>query len=158
MIRRARPEDAEALHAALADLARHLGCSEKFRARPADYVRYGFRETRLFNALIAEEEEGDMTGVAVFFPEFSTMRGRPGVYLQDLWVDQRRRGAGIGRRLLAAVLREAEVWGAVYMKLATDAENDSGVRFYRGLGFTNDEGERVFLVEGAGYDRLKGET
>ncbi|MCL5778633.1 GNAT family N-acetyltransferase [Limibaculum sp. FT325] len=156
LIRRASAGDAEALHAALARLAFHLGTAEEFHARAADYLRHGFGARPLFRALIASDG-GETLGVAVFFPEFSTMRGRPGVYLQDLWVAEGARGSGLGRRLLGAVLHEAAEWEAAYMKLATHIENPEAIRFYRGLGFRTDEGERVFVIEGAVLDRLKGE-
>ncbi|MBK0398345.1 GNAT family N-acetyltransferase [Limibaculum sp. M0105] len=152
-IRRATAADADRLHAALARLALHLGSPEKFRARPADYLRHGFQAEPLFRALIAEEGATTM-GVAVYFPEFSTMRGRPGVYLQDLWVADEARGGGLGPQLLAAVARDAAGWQASYMKLSAHVDNPGAIRFYRRLGFAEDAGEQVFVIDGAGYAGL----
>ena len=60
---------------------------------------YGFGEQPAFDALIAEVD-GDFAGMCLFFPSFSTWRGRPGVYVQDLFVEERFRGAGVGVALL----------------------------------------------------------
>jgi len=154
-IRPAVAADAERLHAALARIALHLGTPEKFLARPDDYLRHGFGDAPLFRALIAEEG-AETLGVAVFFPEFSTMRGRPGVYLQDLWVAETARGSGLGPRLLAAVSRAAARWEASYMKLAAHIDNPGAARFYRRLGFALDAGEQVFVIDGAAYAGLGG--
>ncbi|MDT8346132.1 MAG: GNAT family N-acetyltransferase, partial [Thermohalobaculum sp.] len=132
----------------------HLGSPETFKAQPADFARHGFGPGALFRALIAEAG-GETLGVAVYFPEFSTMRGRPGVYLQDLWVAEGARGSGLGRRLLAAVAGAAAGWGAAYMKLATHVDNPEAVRFYHRLGFVTDAGERTFVIEGGAYGRLE---
>ena len=157
LIRRAIAEDAPALHAAIHALSRHLGDEHKFTAVPEDYLAYGFGEWRLFQAIVAEAEEG-LCAAAMFFPEFSTHRGRPGVFVQDLWVAEERRGGGLGRRMLAAVLHEARAWQAVYMKLSAHATNPVAVRFYERLGFATDREEMVFVIEGDGLARLEGDA
>lgn len=154
VIRPAGPDDAPALHAALAALSRHLGVAGKFRARPEDYARHGFGQQPLFRALIAEAG-GETCGAATYFPEFSTLRGRAGVYLQDLWVEDARRGSGLGRRLLAAVVREASGWGAAYMRLSAHATNPEAIAFYHRIGFESDEDEMSFVIDGDGFTRLE---
>ena len=52
-------------------------------------------------------QDGKPVGLALFFFEFSTWRGRPGVYVQDLYVAADMRGTGLGRRLLEAVAARA---------------------------------------------------
>lgn len=153
VIRIAGPEDAPALHAAIAQLAEHLGTPEKHVATPADYARHGLAPATLFHALLAEAG-GTTCGAATFLPEFSTLRGRPGVFLQDLWVAPEHRGTGLGRRLLAAVAREADAWQAAYLTLSAHTTNPGAIAFYRRLGFTLDEGEIAFVVEGDAYTRL----
>lgn len=156
-IRAAGPDDARRLHQALAALARDLGVPERFHATPRDYARHGPGGDGLFRALLAEAAGADpVLGAATYFPEFSTLRGRPGVYLQDLWVAPEQRGSGLGRRLLATVVREAAAWGAAYMKLATHMTNADAVGFYRRLGFKTNPDEMSFLIEKAGYARLEG--
>src|SRR5205085_8800795 len=73
-----------------------------------DLRHYGFGPERQFEALLAFLD-GEPAGLALFHPRFSTWLGRPGVYLEDLFVTQAARGKGVGRRLmtrLAAVAVE----------------------------------------------------
>ncbi|HUF55025.1 MAG TPA: GNAT family N-acetyltransferase [Thermohalobaculum sp.] len=156
VIRIAGPEDAPALHAAIARLAEHLGMPEKHVATPGDYARHGLGDGTLFRALLAEAG-GATCGAATFLPEFSTLRGKPGVFLQDLWVAPEHRGSGLGRRLLAAVAREAAAWQAAYLTVSAHTGNPGAIAFYRSLGFTTDENELSFVAEGDAYTRL-GET
>jgi GNAT superfamily N-acetyltransferase len=95
-IRPARREDAAAMHRCLAALSAQDGAPH--RAAPEDYLRHGFGQTRLFQCVIVEEA-GAVIGLAVFFPTFSTQRGRPGVYIQDLWLEPAGAPRGLGRRL-----------------------------------------------------------
>ena len=155
VIRLAGAEDAPALHAAIARLAEHLGTPEKHVATPDDYARHGLGTGTLFRALLAEAA-GATCGAATFLPEFSTMRGQPGVFLQDLWVAPEHRGSGLGRRLLAAVAHKAAAWQAAYLILSVHSTNTGAVAFYRRLGFSTDEGERRFVIEGDAYRRLGG--
>lgn len=159
-IRPAGREDAAGLHGAIADLARLLGDAENFRARPEDYRRHGFGPSALFRALIAEDEDESgatrICGAVTYFPEFSTYRGVPGVYVQDLWVAESRRGSGLGRRLLGAVVREASTWQAAYLKLSTHATNPRAIAFYERLGFESNRNEMSFLIEGQAFAGLQG--
>ena len=68
-------------------------------ASEADLQRFGFGPERHFEALLAFLD-GEPAGFALFHPRFSTWLGRPGVYLEDLFVTQAARGKGVGRRLM----------------------------------------------------------
>jgi GNAT superfamily N-acetyltransferase len=79
-------------------------------ATEEDRRRYGFGPERQFEALLAFLD-GEPAGFALFHPRFSTWLGRPGVYLEDLFVTQAARGKGIGWRLmirLAAIAVERD--------------------------------------------------
>src|SRR6266545_1246494 len=65
-----------------------------------DFRRYGFGPERHFEALIASLH-GEPVGFALFLPDFSTWRGQPGIFLEDLFVREAARGQGVGRALLA---------------------------------------------------------
>jgi GNAT superfamily N-acetyltransferase len=65
-----------------------------------DLRRYGFGPERRFEALLAFVG-GKPAGFALFFPDFSTWRGRPGLYLEDIFVHEWARRLGVGRRLMA---------------------------------------------------------
>jgi GNAT superfamily N-acetyltransferase len=81
------------------ELAAYVRAPNAVVATEEDLRRYGFGPERQFEALLAflDDEPG---GFALFHPRFSTWLGRPGVYLEDLFVTQAARGKGVGRRLM----------------------------------------------------------
>src|SRR5690606_22792752 len=85
-IRLASPEDAPAIIELIRGLAVfEREAPERVRATPEDLVRDGFGERPYFEALIAERA-GRVIGFALFFPHYSTWEGRPGLFLEDLFV------------------------------------------------------------------------
>lgn len=97
-IRPAVPEDVELILAFIRELAEFERAPEKAMARPEDILRFFFQKP-LAQAVIAEWN-GEPAGWACWFYTFSTWDGRPGLYLEDLWVRLPFRGQGIGRGLL----------------------------------------------------------
>jgi GNAT superfamily N-acetyltransferase len=98
----------------------------------------GLREV-LFGAKPAAEvllalENGEPVGFAVFFHNFSTWLGRPGLYLEDLFVRPEKRGKGYGRALLARLAQIAKQRGCGRMEWAVLDWNDPAIQFYRKLG------------------------
>ena len=152
IIRQAVETDAPVLSVFLAALSEEVDTPSLAHDDVAALVRFGFSSRPLFHALIAERV-GEPLGTAVFFPEFSTYRRRPGVYLQDLYLVPEARTLGLGRRLIGAVLREAAVWEAQYLRLAVHIDNPA-VGFYQRVGFQTDPRERAYWVEGAEMQEL----
>jgi GNAT superfamily N-acetyltransferase len=99
-IRRATEADC----ALVLDFVRELAAYEKkpdaVVATEGDLRRHGFGPQPRFETLIAELD-GEPGGFALFFPDFSTWAGRPGLFLEDLFVSDWARGRGVGRALLA---------------------------------------------------------
>jgi ribosomal protein S18 acetylase RimI-like enzyme len=145
-IRPARLEDAGALHEALLKLGRHLGAAHRITATADDLRRFGFGGTPAFEALVAEAE-GTVCGIAIFFPIFSTWRGCPGVYVQDLFVEAHMRGQGVGERLLRHVAAISRGRGGGYLRLAVDANNLSAQAFYDrlGIGWVREDREHAIF-------------
>ncbi len=154
-IRPAIAEDLRVLSRMLAALSAEIGYESPAADDVASLLRHGFGVRRLFEALIAQRRAHPV-GLAVYFPEFSTLRRRPGVYVQDLYLLPEARGLGLGRRLIGAVLREAVAWEAAYLRLAVHDDNAEALAFYRRLGFQTDANERAFWVEGAALEQLTG--
>jgi len=152
-IRKAEARDSDTIFAMLQALSREIGDAADFRAEPEAIRRHGFGPRPHFQALIAERARVPL-GLAVYFPYYSTMRGAPGVYLQDLYVAGEARGAGLGRRLVAAVLGEARAWDAAFLKLAAYEDNAAARAFYGRLGFATDSREIPLWIEGADLGRL----
>ena len=88
-------------------------------------------------ALLAEHEAGgakEPVGFALYFTNYSTFRTRPGVHLEDLFVVDAHRRRGVGRALLAEVIRVAEARGAGRLEWTVLQWNESAIAFYRRLG------------------------
>jgi GNAT superfamily N-acetyltransferase len=146
-IRRAVEGDAAILFELLSALSIEIGYGTAFRADAEALRRHGFGSRSMFRALLAESS-GSPLGLAVYFPEFSTLRGQTGVYLQDLYLCPDARGSGLGRRLIGAVIRDAAEWHASYLRLAAHTNNEAAIAFYQRLGFTSDPRERAWMVDG----------
>jgi GNAT superfamily N-acetyltransferase len=144
-IRPARAGEAGLIHRLLLDLAEALGKSSDIKSTADDIARFGFGDGPRFETLLAFEGE-EAVGLAVFFYEFSTWRGTPGVYVQDLYVSPRMRGRGVGRDLVDAVRQRAAEWGGRYVKLAVYDGNEQALGFYQALGFEICHDEQVLAL------------
>jgi GNAT superfamily N-acetyltransferase len=87
------------------------------------------------SALIAEHD-GTPAGFALWFRSFSTWTGRPGLYLEDLFVRPEHRGAGHGRALLAELARRCLAMGGARLEWSVLDWNEPAIGFYRSLGAT----------------------
>ena len=115
--------------------------------------RYGFGASPMFQAVLAEEA-GAVTGLVLFFPEFSTLRGCPGVFVQDLFVAAPARGQGLGRKLLALALDAGLAWDAAYLALMVDRSNPRARVFYDRCGFVDRGDYDMLVLDGAGLAAL----
>lgn len=149
--RRATSEDAEAIQSLLCDLARQDGA--QMRGSAEALRRHGFGTNPMFQAVLAEEA-GVVTGLVLFFPEFSTLRGCPGVFVQDLYVAETARGQGLGRKLLAQAMAAARAWEAAYLVLMVDRSNARARVFYDRCGFVDRGDYDMLLLDGAGLAAL----
>ena len=102
--------------------------------------------------LIFEGEEA--IGFAVYFFNFSTWLGRPGLYLEDLFVKPETRGRGYGRALLVHLAKIARDHGCGRMEWAVLDWNEPAIQFYRKLGATPLEDWTVFRLTQDGINRL----
>jgi GNAT superfamily N-acetyltransferase len=123
--------------ATVADLVRELADYEKLlheaKAQPADFQRELTAENPVIHVLIAEWN-GQPAGFALYFFNFSTFVGRPGLYLEDLFVRPTLRQHGIGRALLRALARVARERNCGRMEWAVLDWNEPALKFYRSLG------------------------
>lgn len=156
LIRPADPDDAPAIHAMVVALARDTGKLDLITSTPDDIRGAGFGATPAFKSLIASRD-GKPVGLALYFDEYSTWRGRRGVYLQDLYVVPEFRSTGLGKRLVKAVVERTATEKATYMRLAVDAGNEAAARFYERIGFAEVVEDRLFMLVGDAFDKLKRE-
>jgi GNAT superfamily N-acetyltransferase len=113
-----------------------------------------FGERRYAEVAIAEDAGGAPLGFALFFHSFSTFLGRPGIYLEDLFVRPEHRGAGIGRKLLRHLARLAEERGCGRLEWAVLDWNEPAIAFYRRLGARPTQGWSVYRLDGEALARL----
>src|SRR5206468_2734362 len=93
-------------------------------------------QERFAIGLAIAEDAGEVVGFALFFHNYSTFLGRPGIYLEDLFVLPERRGEGHGKALLIALARLAFERGCGRLEWAVLDWNQPALDFYRALGAT----------------------
>ena len=98
--------------------------------------------------------DGDPVGFALFFHNFSTFLGRPGIYLEDLFVRPEARGHGVGRRLLAWLAAEAVSRKCGRLEWAVLDWNEPSIQFYRNLGAVHMKEWQIFRVTGPALSQL----
>ncbi len=104
-------------------------------------------------ALIAEDA-GTPVGFALFFHNYSTFLGRPGIYLEDLFVLPEYRGRGHGKALLAALARLALERGCGRLEWAVLDWNEPAIGFYKSLGAVPLDEWTAYRVTGEALERL----
>jgi ribosomal protein S18 acetylase RimI-like enzyme len=156
IIREAVEGDAPAIHAMVVALAHHVGKPELVTSTVRSIRRHGFGGDQAFETLIAERA-GKPVGLVLFFDEFSTWRGRRGLYVQDLYVAESERASGLGRRLLAELAARGAKKDADYIRLSVEAANQGAAKFYERLGFEERTSERMFVLAGEAFKALSKE-
>src|SRR3984893_14364073 len=112
-----------------------------------------FGARRVAEVLIAYLAD-EPAGFALYFHTFSTFLGRPGIYLEDLFVEPVHRGKGIGKALLIEIAKLAKERNCGRLEWAVLDWNRPAIDFYRGLGAIPLEDWKLFRVTGAALDNL----
>src|ERR1044071_4412920 len=144
-IRPARVEDVPIILQLIRDLATYERAPEEVVATEDQLIDVFFGERPVAEVLLAFEEESPV-GFAVYFYSFSTWLGRPGLYLEDLFVKPEKRGKGYGRALLVELAKIAMERGCGRMEWAVLDWNESAIKFYRALGAKPMHEWTVFLL------------
>lgn len=163
--RHAGPEDMANVLRMIRELARFEMAEDEVRATEADLLRDGFGRRPRFEVLLAETvgiptgvaETSEPIGFALFFHTYSTWEGRPGLYVEDLYVAERARGLGAGRRLLAALAALALARDCRRLELSVLHWNPAR-DFYAALGFGPLSEWRPYRLAGAALARLAAEA
>lgn len=117
---------------------------------------------RLFGArpyaeVLIGEIDGAAQGFALFFHNFSTFEGKPGVYLEDLFVRPEARGSGLGKALLKRLAAIAVERDCVRLEWWVLDWNEPSIQFYKSLGAKPMDEWKVMRVDGDTLIRLAGE-
>lgn len=137
----------------IAQLADHIRPGFTPGADAASLERYGPTGLGLFEAVIATQE-GKPVGLCLYTYAFSGWRGRPGVFVEDLYVAPSERGGGLGRALLAAVIAREAPRGCAFMKLHVDKANAGAHAFYARIGFVPEVHDDTLLIDEIGLQAL----
>jgi len=132
-IRFAGPDDAATLHRFIVALAVYEREPDAVEVTPAILAAQMESARPPFECLLAERD-GRAVGFALFFQSYSTWRGRTGLYLEDLFVDEAERHTGVGRALLVELARLAVARECGRLEWAVLDWNEPAIRFYRSLG------------------------
>jgi GNAT superfamily N-acetyltransferase len=132
-IRPAVPDDAATILSFIRKLAAYEREPDAVSATEQDLLRHGFGPDPYFECLIAEVNATPV-GFALYFFDYSTWLGRPGLYLEDVFVDPPFRGRGFGKALLLELARIAVVRGCARMQWEVLDWNTPAIDFYRSLG------------------------
>lgn len=132
-IRRAEASDAALILTFIRALAEYEHLSQSVVATEQDLLRDGFGAEPKFRCVIAEWDQAPV-GFTLYFYNYSTFQGRPGIFLEDLFVNPEFRGKGIGRALLVHLAQVAvrENCGR-YVWQVLDW-NTPSIEFYKSLG------------------------
>lgn len=154
-IRDAGPEDAGLILGFIRELAEFEKAPEQVTATEEDLRRWGFGPDRKYRSVIAEWD-GRPVGFALFFNNFSTWTGQPGLYLEDLYVRPEHRSHGVGRALIEHLARIAVDEGCARYDWQVLDWNEGAIRFYRSLGARSLDEWITMRVEGDALERLAG--
>ena len=147
VVREATPADIPLILELIAGLAEYERLVHEAVATPADLDRALFGPRPAAEVLIAECD-GRAAGFALFFISFSTFLGKPGLYLEDLFVRPQYRGLGLGKRLMAHLAQLAMDRNCGRFEWSVLDWNEPAIRFYRSLGATGLDEWTVQRVSG----------
>ena len=156
-IRSATRADVPLIMQLIRDLATYERAPNDVTATENDLVEVLFGDKPSAQVRIAFEKD-TAVGFAVFFHNFSTWLGRPGLYLEDLFVKPEHRGKGYGRALLVDLARIARERGCGRMEWAVLDWNDPAIQFYRKLGAQPMDEWTVFRLTRDGIGKLAEHT
>ncbi|MEQ1517685.1 MAG: GNAT family N-acetyltransferase [Usitatibacteraceae bacterium] len=127
------------------------GCPETLRATVVTQEEAIFAERPLAHALVAEID-GRLVGMATYYSIFSSFIAKPGIWLDDLYVDEAFRNQGIGEKLIQRLCMIAEGGGCARVDWHVSSFNARGVAFYRRIGASISEKSRHVRL---GEDAIK---
>ncbi len=131
--RDAVPGDEDVVHGFVKALAAFENLDHECVSTPEDFRVALFEVPVRCQAMLVELGE-HVIGFALWHYSFSTFSGRAGLYVEDVYVEQARRGQGIGRAIFRELARRAVAEGCGYMKWSVLDGNTNAVKFYTSLG------------------------
>ncbi len=152
-IRPGRAADTPLVLEFIRKLAEYEQLTHEVSASEAQLREMLFGERSYAEVLIGEEE-GRPVGFALFFHNFSTFAGRPGLYLEDLFVNPEDRGKNYGKALMVELARLAVERGCARFEWSVLNWNEPSIEFYKSLGAQPMHQWTVFRLDGKSLENL----
>ena len=152
-IHRARPDESGLVYSLLCELADYEKLTHEVEATEADIAAVLFGDNPRAFCEIAEWN-GEGVGFALWFFNFPTFSGRPGIYLEDLFVRPAFRGKGIGKALLSHLARLGVEHGCSRLQWSVLDWNTPSIEFYKSLGAAMMDEWKLCRVSGAALTQL----
>lgn len=132
-IRQAEEKDVEIVLSLIKELAEYEKLSDKVKATTDDLRKAIFGERKFAEVLIGEVDDLPV-GMALYFYNFSTFVGKPGLYLEDIYVKPEYRGLGLGKMLFKELIKTAKLNNCGRMEWSVLDWNKPAIDFYLSLG------------------------
>ncbi len=152
-IRAVREDEVDLVMAFIRELAAYERLTHEVTAT-ADDIRAALFGPRPYAEAVIGCIDGEPCGFALFFHNFSTFLGKPGLYLEDLYVRPEARGRGLGSRMLAWLARLALARGCGRFEWAVLDWNEPALKVYRSLGARAADDWTIHRVTGAALVQL----
>ena len=156
-IRPARPDDVNAIVGLIRELAVFEQLEHLVQTDAGRLHAHLFGAQPVVEALVAEQQGGAIVAFALYFTNYSTFLAKPGLYLEDLYVQPAARRSGLGQQLLRALARIAVERDYGRFEWSVLDWNANAIAFYEKLGATVMPDWRICRVTGAGLSQLAGE-
>jgi GNAT superfamily N-acetyltransferase len=154
IVRRATPADVPAILRLIVALAVYEREPDAVKATVESLTQTLFADDAHVHAHVAEIND-EVVGIAVWFLNYSTWTGKPGIYLEDLFVSEAARGTGAGRALFKALAQEAERLGCARIDWAVLTWNRPAMDFYRAIGGRPQTSWQPWRIDGPELEALK---
>jgi GNAT superfamily N-acetyltransferase len=152
-LRAAEPRDVAAIVGLICELAEFEKLSHLLEVTAQTLHPHLFGDKPVVEALVAEAD-AQVVAFALFFTNFSTFLSRPGLYLEDLYVQPAQRGRGVGEALLSRLGAIAVERGYGRFEWSVLDWNEDAIRFYEKMGATVMPDWRICRVAGDGLKRF----
>ena len=147
-IRSAGPEDIHTILDLIRDLAIYEKEPHQAKATPEQLHRALFSPTPTAHCELVEVDHGEIAGFALWFNNYSTWTGNPGLYLEDLFIKPEHRASGYGKALLIHLAKKCVANGWDRFQWWVLDWNDPAIAFYQSLGAVAMDQWTLFRVSG----------
>ncbi|MFO1337313.1 MAG: GNAT family N-acetyltransferase [Burkholderiaceae bacterium] len=153
-LRSAEPRDVPAIVGLIRELADFEHLTHLLQVTPETLAPHLFGDRPVAESWVAELPGGDVVAFALCFTNFSTFLAKPGLYLEDLYVQPAHRAAGIGKAMLTHLARVAHQRGYGRFEWCVLDWNENAIRFYERMGASLLPDWRLCRVTGEALAKL----